>query len=381
MKMKGLKDLEIQLPEIQVRYGDMGFFKDEDPRVRRQPFSWRMFLLILLVLCLLSAANVFIMEVFLKMEVFSILASMGVGTYWIGMALIATIVIHQVSCAKFDKPMRRLSRAMRKVAQGDFTVSVKPVHKQKKFDYMDLMFEDFNRMVQELASIETMKDDFIANVSHEIKTPLAVIRSYAGALQRENLSEDDRREYAKTIANASENLSTLISNILKLNKLENQEIVPNAEAYDLTRQLCDCALSHEEEWEKKSIDFDAQLEERVMILADESMLEIVFNNLIANAIKFTEPGGRIVLRQEKDGEDVVITVSDTGCGMDEETVCHIFDKFYQGDTSHSQEGNGLGLSLAKRVLEISGGTIGVRSTLGEGSEFIVRLKRIVETKS
>ena len=378
MKMKGLKDLEIQLPEIQMRYGEMNFFRDEDPRVRRQPFSWRMFLLILLVLCLLSAANVFIMEVFLKMEVFSILASMGVGTYWVGMALIATIVIHQVSCAKFDKPMRRLSRAMRKVAQGDFTVSVKPVHKQKKFDYMDLMFEDFNRMVQELSSIETMKDDFIANVSHEIKTPLAVIRSYASALQREDLTEEQRREYAGTIAAASNSLSTLISNILKLNKLENQESVPNAAPYDLTRQLCDCALSHEEQWEKKNIDFDAQLEERVMILADESMLEIVFNNLISNAVKFTEPGGRIVLRQEKDGDDVVVTIADTGCGMSEETVRHIFDKFYQGDTSHSKEGNGLGLSLAKRVLEISGGTISVRSAPGEGSEFIVRLKRIAD---
>lgn len=381
MKMKGLKDLEIQLPEIQMRYGDMNFFKDEDPRVRRQPFSWRMFLLILLVLCLLSAANVFIMEVFLKMEVFSILASMGVGTYWIGMALIATIVIHQVSCAKFDKPMRRLSRAMRKVAQGDFTVSVKPVHKQKKFDYMDLMFEDFNRMVQELSSIETMKDDFIANVSHEIKTPLAVIRSYAGALQRADLSESERREYASTIASASDSLSTLISNILKLNKLENQEIVPNASAYDLTRQLCDCALGHEAQWEKKNIDFDAQLEERVMIMADESMLEIVFNNLIANAIKFTEPGGRIVLRQEKSGNDVIVTISDTGCGMSEETIKHIFDKFYQGDSSHSKEGNGLGLSLAKRVLDISGGTISVRSAPGEGAEFIVRLKCLADPQN
>lgn len=382
MKMKGLRDLEIQLPEIQMRYGDMNFFRDEDPRVRRQPFSWRMFLLILLVLGLLSAANVFIVEVFLNMEVFSILASMGVGTYWIGMAIIAAIIIHQVSCAKFDKPMRRLSRAMRKVAQGDFTVSVTPVHKkQKKYDYMDYMFEDFNRMVQELSSIETMKDDFIANVSHEIRTPLSVIRSYAGALQRPNLSESERREYAETIASASESLSTLISNILKLNKLENQEIVPNAAPYDLTRQLCDCALSHEEQWEKKRIDFDAQLEERVMILADESMLEIVFNNLIANAVKFTEPGGRIVLRQEKDGDDVVVTVSDTGCGMSEETVKRIFDKFYQGDTSHSKEGNGLGLALAKRVLEISGGTISVRSAPGEGSEFIVRLKRIEEPKN
>ena len=370
-----MKKLEIQLPEFKVKPGEGIRFPQEDPRVRRRAFSWRMFWLILLVLCLLSAANVYILEVFLKMEFVSLLASMGVGTYWVGMACVAAIVIHQVSCAKFDKPMRRLSRAMRAVAQGNFTVSVQPVHKRSKFDYMDLMFEDFNAMVQELGSIETMKDDFIANVSHEIKTPLAVIRSYAGALQRDDLTEDERREYARTIASASDSLSMLISNILKLNKLENQEIVPNANVYDLTRQLCDCALAHEEQWEKKRIDFDAQLEERVMIMADESMLEIVFNNLIDNAIKYTEPGGRIVLRQEKDGADVVVTVSDTGCGMSEETTKRIFDKFYQGDTSHSGEGNGLGLALVKRVLDISGGRIQVRSVPGEGSEFIVRLRR------
>ena len=378
MKIKGFSHLQIQLPEFQLRPGESRPLFEEDPRIRRKPFSWRMFVLILLVLGLLSAANVFIVEIFLKMEVFSVLASMGVGTYWVAMAVVAAIIIHQVSCAKYDKPMRRLSRAMRAVAQGDFTVSVQPVHKRNKFDYMDLMFEDFNSMVHELSSIETMKDDFIANVSHEIKTPLAVIRGYASALQRGNLSEEEQREYAATIASASESLSVLISNILRLNKLENQEIVPNAAPYDLTRQLSDCALAHEEQWERKRIDFDAQLEERVMILADESMLEIVFNNLIANAIKFTEPGGRIVLRQEKAGGDVVVTVSDTGCGMDEETVKHIFDKFYQGDSSHSREGNGLGLALVKRVLDISGGSIAVRSAPGEGSEFIVRLKRIAE---
>lgn len=352
--------------------------QEEDPRVRKRLFSWRMFFLILLLLCVLSAGNVLILEKFLNMEVFSILASMGVGSYWILMALLAAMVIYLFSCAKFDRPMRRLSRAMRAVAEGNFTVRVEPVHARSKFDYMDIMFEDFNRMVQELGSIETMKDDFIANVSHEIKTPLAVISSYADALSRGTLSEQERREYARTIAAASENLSALISNILRLNKLENQEIVPNAKPYDLTRQLCDCALVHESRWEEKRIEFDAQLEERVMILADESMLEIVFNNLIANAVKFTEPGGRIVLRQEKDGPDVLVTISDTGCGMDEETMSHIFDKFYQGDTSHSGEGNGLGLALARRVLEISGGSISVKSQPDEGAEFTVRLRRIME---
>ena len=184
---------------------------------------------------------------------------------------------------------------------------------------------------------------------------------------------------AATIAAASESLSTMVSNILRLNKLENQEITPNAAPYDLTRQLCDCALAHEARWEAKNIDFDAQLEERVMVLADETMMEIVFNNLISNAIKFTEAGGRILLRQAKDGEQVVVTVADTGCGMDEATLGRIFDKFYQGDTSHSKEGNGLGLALVRRVLEISGGSISVTSAPGEGSEFTVRLPRMPET--
>lgn len=276
-----------------------GFFllrRPEDPRVRRHLFSWRMFVVILLVVGVLSVGNVLMLEKLLNMEVFSIVASMGVGSYWVLMAFLAAAVIHQFSCAKFDRPMRRLSRAMRRVAEGDFSVSVDAIHPRSKFDYMDIMFEDFNRMVHELGSIETMKDDFIANVSHEIKTPLCVISGYASALQRPNLGDAERAEYASAIAAASENLSALVSNILRLNKLENQEIVPSAAPYDLTRQLFDCALGYEARWEEKNIDFDAQLEERVMVMADESMMEIVFNNLISNAIKFTEPGGRIVLR-------------------------------------------------------------------------------------
>ena len=353
----------------------LGFSRERDPRVRRRLFSWRMFVLILLVLLVLSAGNVLLLEVLLKMEVFSVLASMGVGTYWIAMAVIAAIILHQVSCTKFDRPMRRLSRAMKAVAEGDFSVCVRPIHTGSKMDYMDIMFEDFNRMVQELSSIETMKNDFIANVSHEIKTPLAVIGGYAEALERGGLTQAQREEYTRTIASASRSLSTLISNILRLNKLENQEIVPAAKEYDLTRQLSDCALSHEAAWEEKGIEFDAQLEERVMITADESMMELVFNNLLANAIKFTEPGGRVWLRQIERGDTVDVIVADTGCGMDEDTMRRIFDKFYQGDTSHSGEGNGLGLSLVRRVLEICGGQIAVHSRPGEGSEFIVTLRR------
>lgn len=363
------------LPAGEEALRKLGFPRERDPRVRRRLFSWRMFVLILLVLLVLSAGNVLLLEILLKLEVFSVLASMGVGTYWIAMAVIAAIILHQVSCTKFDRPMRRLSRAMKAVAEGDFSVSVSPIHTGSKMDYMDIMFEDFNRMVQELGSIETMKNDFIANVSHEIKTPLAVIESYATALERGDLTPAQREEYARTIATASRSLSTLVSNILKLNKLENQEIAPVAQEYDLTRQLSDCALAQESAWEEKNIEFDAQLEERVMITADESMMELVFNNLIANAIKFTEPGGRVVLRQIVHEGTVDVVVADTGCGMDEETMRRIFDKFFQGDTSHSGEGNGLGLALVRRVLEICGGTITVRSRPGEGSEFTVTMKR------
>ena len=344
-----------------------------DPRVRRRLFSWRMFLLILLVLLVLSATTVLILELVLKREFFSVAASMGAGTYWVTAAFLAAVVLQLVNSAKFDRPLRRLSRAMRMVAGGDFTVSLEPAHPSSKLDELDVIFEDFNLMVRELRSIETMKDDFVASVSHEIKTPLAVISSYAAALQRAELTQEEREQYAATIASASEGLSRLVTNILRLSKLENQGITPRPVPYDLTRQLSDCALAHEEAWEEKDIEFDAQLEERVMVTADESMMEIVFNNLIANAVKFTERGGRIVLRQERDGSEVVVTISDTGCGMDEETVKHIFDKFYQGDTSHAGEGNGLGLTLVRRVLEISGGSIAVRSARGEGSEFIVRL--------
>ncbi len=348
----------------------------EDPRVRRRLFSWRMFLLILLVLCVMSAGNVLMMELLLNMQVFSVLASMGVGSYWVLMALIAAVIIHQFSCAKIDRPMRILSRAMRDVAAGDYAVRVKPVHAKNKFDYLDIMFEDFNRMAEELGSTETLKEDFVANVSHELKTPLAVIRGYADALGREGLTEEERREYAGTIAAASASLSELVSNILRLNRLENQQIVPSKQTVDLTRLLCDCALAHEAAWEKKRIEFDAQLEERALVLADESMLEIAFNNLIGNAVKFTEPGGRIVLRQECEGDEVRVILSDTGCGMDAETLAHIFDKFYQGDTAHRGEGNGLGLAMARRVLEICGGRIAVRSRPGEGSEFTVTLGRL-----
>jgi signal transduction histidine kinase len=237
------------------------------------------------------------------------------------------------------------------------------------------MFDDFNTMAQELESIEMLKTGFIADVSHEIKTPLAVIQNYASALEGEKLGPEERREYIKTIIASSQKLSALVSNILKLNKLEHQEIAPAAVTFDLSEQIRRCALAFEDLWERKNIAFDADLEEAV-VCCDESMLEMVWNNLIANAIKFTAPGGSIMLALKKAEGFAVVEIRDSGRGMDEETQKHIFDKFYQGDSSHSQEGNGLGLALVKKALDISGAEISVMSKIGEGAFFKVRLKTV-----
>ena len=173
---------------------------------------------------------------------------------------------------------------------------------------------------------------------------------------------------------AAKKLSTLVTNILKLNKLENQGIVPEGKAFDLSEQLRACALGFEELWEEKGVDFEADIEDDVLVRSDQDMLELVWNNLISNAIKFTPRGGRVFVTLKKEEDLAVATVSDTGCGMDEATLRHIFDKFYQGDTSHAQEGNGLGLALVNRVIQLVGGEVRVQSEPGKGSTFTVLLK-------
>lgn len=228
-------------------------------------------------------------------------------------------------------------------------------------------------MVEELGSMETLKTDFFSNVSHEFKTPLAVIYNNAQLLDRDNLSDEKRREYARNILKASKRLNNLITNMLKLNKLEKQAIQPVPERYDLCRQLCECALQFENIWEIKELEFEANVEDRVMIEADAGLLELVWTNLLSNAVKFTPSGGTVTLSQHSDSESVTVSVADTGCGMDESTIKHIFDKFYQGDTSHSTEGNGLGLALVKRILQLSDGAISVESTVGEGTVVSVKL--------
>lgn len=347
---------------------------EKDIRIKSRHFSWPEFLLMYFVLLTLSAGQGMIYAQYMEFDKMPPEYIWGMLGYWAIVTAIFIFVTARQKIRAFDRPMRKLSEAAKEVAEGDFSVYLEPIHRADKLDYVDVMFEDFNKMVEELGSIETLKNDFIANVSHEIKTPLSVIQSYAMALQKEDLPQEKRKEYSDTIITASKNLTALVTNILKLNKLGNQEILPAVRPFDLCRQLCECALTFENAWERKNIEFAADIEDRAMIHADASMLEIVWHNLLSNALKFTEPGGKITLTQTSDEDSVTVSISDTGCGMDKETMKHIFDQFYQGDTSHSSEGNGLGLALSLRVIELVGGSISVKSEPGNGSAFTVRLK-------
>ena len=346
---------------------------EADPRVKKKIMGWKGFARTYGVMLLLVGIQVglVVMPLFGKMTTFFQINT--ILLYW------AIVVIAFMSLTrwqiknKYDMPMRTLSNAAKEVANGDFSVYVEPMHTPDNYDYIDVMFTDFNVMVQELGSIETLKNDFVANVSHEIKTPLAVIRNYTTSLNNEALSAETRKEYIDIIVKATDNLTTLISNILRLNKLENQEIDIPSEPYNLCVQLCDCALQFESFWEARDIDFSVDVEDRAVIAADKEMLEIVWNNLLSNALKYTAAGGSVSIVQTSEADSITVSVSDTGCGMSEETVKRIFDKFYQADTSRSGEGNGLGLALAYRIVEKARGTLTVSSELGKGSTFTVTI--------
>ena len=231
-------------------------------------------------------------------------------------------------------------------------------------------------MALELSKSEMLKNDFIANVSHEIKTPLSVIMTYAKSLENPSLDDDTKSKYLKNLHLACDRLNTLITNILKLNKLENQKLMPVIEKFNLSELVSSRLIQYLDLIEKKEIELICDIEEDLFITSSESYIEIILNNLISNAVKFTETHGEIYVSLKKQNKEFIIKVQDTGCGMDKETGIHIFDKFYQGDTSRSSEGNGLGLALVKKVIDVLGGSISVESEKFVGSTFTVVLKEV-----
>lgn len=272
-------------------------------------------------------------------------------------------------------PVRRILEVTNAMIAGDFSARITEIPKHDFYGF-DAISRNLNRMAGELSGTETLRTDFIANVSHELKTPLAVMQNYGTMLQQPNLEEEKRIAYAKTISDAARRLAGLITNILKLNKLENQQIFPVVEKYDLGEQLCECLLTFEEVWEGKKLELETDIADGILVSADPEMMRLVWNNLFSNAIKFTEPGGRIGLSLYMERGKAVVRVSDTGCGITQEVGRRMFDKFYQGDTSHAGQGNGLGLALVKRVIDITGSEISVESKVGVGTTFTVRLQGV-----
>lgn len=292
------------------------------------------------------------------------------------------VVLSAVVCLLFAffrkrvvmRPVYRICEAARRVAQGDFTVRLSPMRKDGKKDEFEILFEDFNTMTEELASTEILKNDFVSNVSHELKTPLAVIQNYATILQSGTLSEEERIEYSRRIAEAAQRLSVLVTNILQVSRLENQKIKPKLRPFNLSEALSRCILNYDTLMEEKEIELDIQMDQDVILNSDENLLDMVWNNLLSNAVKFVQEKGKIQVAGRKGGEYVLVTVSDNGPGMDKETVRHIFDKFYQADSSRATQGNGLGLALADRIVTLLDGEISVESSPGGGSTFIVKMK-------
>lgn len=341
---------------------------------------WQYFVFFLLIAfvvtcCMLLFLNTLQanMETPLTQEMIETAAKLTFGNVVL-ISLLCTVIDSVRRWYMVTRPVQRIAGAAGKIMQGDFSVRIRPVFTMGGQDGFNTIIHAFNQMAEELSGIETLRTDFISNVSHELKTPLAIIQNYGTLLQHPGLEEEPRREYARTITDASRRLADLITNILKLNKLENQQIYPEKEAFDLGEQLCECLLAFEDAWEEKEIDLETEIAEDVTVTSDRSLLSLVWNNLFSNAFKFTPAGGRVSVSLKADGAFAVVQVSDTGCGIPPEVGKHIFEKFYQGDTSHATQGNGLGLALVKRVMDIVGGDISVSSEVGKGSTFAVTVR-------
>lgn len=282
--------------------------------------------------------------------------------------IIGSLVTAFMSKWFFD-PIKELRRAMERVADGDFTVRLETRSSSRE---VREIYSGFNLMTSELNAIEILQTDFVSNVSHEFKTPINAIEGYSMLLQdNENLS-DEQKQYVDKIIFNTKRLSTLVGSILLLSKIENQSIPINRTSYRLDEQIRQSIVALEPAWSKKDIEFDVEMDS-IEYTGNESMMHHVWDNLIGNAVKFNPECGIIRIRLSKRSDGVVFTVEDSGPGISDEAKKHIFDKFYQGDSSHKDEGNGLGLALVKKILTASNGEISAENLDGGGCRFTVIL--------
>lgn len=303
------------------------------------------------------------------------------NSFYLAASILTLVIVVSVSIAtfisyihytRFTKPMLYLAQAAREVAKGNYTIQL-PTRTSKKTNEIDALFCDFNSMVRDLDSTEVLKSSFISNISHELKTPISVIHNYTTLISEDNITEDEKKEYIQKIQTTSEELSTLISNILQISKLDNHQLETVITNFNISETLIRCILGFELNLDQKNINLDLDIPDELNIRSDKGLMKIVINNVLSNAIKFVPMNGNIQISLSQVGNKTVLTVSDDGCGMDEDTKKHIFDKFYQGDSSHKTKGNGLGLSMVKQIITLLNGSIDVKSSPNMGSTFIISL--------
>lgn len=293
------------------------------------------------------------------------------GYETMGALVIFIIILVPLNTAVYRRRIREiktLSEAIQKVAGGDYSERIIIQRKEQ----MTPIYEDFNKMCAELDSIQILRNDFINSYSHEFKTPIASINGFASLLLEKNISTAEQRQYLEIIVEESARLSKLASNTILLSKLSSQQIVTDTERYDLSEQIRQCSIILSKEWLDKKIEFSGEFQS-VMYIGNRELMQHLWLNILGNAVKYTPIGGEISVNVIVHTDSVTVTIADTGEGMSSEILEHLFDPYYQGDTSHSSNGLGLGLSICKRIVELCGGTIKVESELGTGSQFTVDL--------
>ena len=295
---------------------------------------------------------------------------------WVTLSVTVSHVFLYHKLKRVFDAVKVINDATELVAKGDFSIRVK-LDEMVQIEEFEDLYDSFNQMVHELGAIETLRDSFVADVSHEIKTPIAAINGYATLLQDENLSTDERQQHVADILYNCRRLTALTGNILMLSRLDNGTTIVKRNPFRLDEQIRRIVLSMEEEWTKKELELDIEMDP-VTYNGDEDLLYHVWTNLISNAVKFSEKGGTLAIRLEDNPSEtgvVCATIRDTGCGIRADQLGHIYDKFYQGDRSRKREGNGLGLALVKQITDICGISISVNSKQGQGTTFFLELPK------
>ena len=272
-----------------------------------------------------------------------------------------------------NKPLNDILDATYLISKGQFDINLKPRHNLSDYDELDMIMVNINKMVNALRNEEILRNDFISNFSHEVKTPIAVIDGYINLLKKRDIKDNDKEMYLDKLATSVSNLSNLVSNILKLNKLENEEEIEK-ENVNLVSILENVIVSFDELLFNKNINLDIDICDKADIISNQSIIQIIFSNLISNAIKFSKDNSIIVIKLLKNDNNYKFIVKDNGIGMTKDTINNIFNRFYQADTSHKSEGNGLGLSMVKKGIDRLGYKISIESEEGIGSTFVVDIK-------